>query len=132
MSKFSKKSLAELSTCHPDLQRLFNEVIKHYECTVLCGHRNMEDQNKAVQSGASKLAWPKSKHNKTPSLAVDVIPFPVDWKDLKRFMHFAGVVQGVAFMMGIKIRWGGDFNEDLDFKNDKFIDMPHFELAGDK
>jgi peptidoglycan L-alanyl-D-glutamate endopeptidase CwlK len=44
MPQFGKDSLTKLSTCHPDLQKLFNEVIKHYDCTILEGHRSDEDQ----------------------------------------------------------------------------------------
>ena len=128
MPSFSKSSLAKLETCHSDLQKLFKEVIKHYDCTVVCGHRGKEEQDEAVRSGHSKLNWPNSKHNQLLSLAADVVPYPVDWNDTKRFMHFAGFVMGIASQMGIKIRWGGDFNQDLNFKNDRFLDYPHFEL----
>ena len=128
MPSFSKSSLAKLETCHSDLQKLFKEVIKHYDCTVVCGHRGKEEQDEAVRSGHSKLNWPNSKHNQRLSLAADVVPYPVDWNDTKRFMHFAGFVMGIASQMGIKIRWGGDFNQDLNFKNDRFLDYPHFEL----
>lgn len=129
MNSFSGKSQERLSTCHPDLQKLFNEVIKHYDCTVVCGHRGKDEQDEAVRTGQSKLAWPHSKHNSLPSKAVDVVPFPVDWKDLNRFFFFAGIVFTVAKQMNIKVRWGGDFNSDFNFKNDRFIDMPHWELV---
>lgn len=128
MATFSEKSLERLSSCDGRLQRLFLEVVKHYDCTVICGHRGAQEQTEAVRSGHSKLSFPKSKHNSLPSKAVDVIPFPVDWNDIKRFMHFAGFVSGVAKSMNIEIRWGGDFNEDLNFKNDNFFDAPHFEI----
>ncbi len=129
MPQFSKKSLDHLATCHPDLQRLFLEVVKHYDCSVICGHRNQKDQDDAVKNGFSKTAWPNSKHNSMPSMAVDVVPFPLpEWTKAKFFCHFAGFVQGMANRMGIAIRWGGDFNGDLNLENDKFIDAPHFEL----
>lgn len=132
MSKFSKISKARLATCHPDLQKVFNEVIKHYDCSVLCGTRGKEEQDEAVRTGHSKTKYPKSKHNSTPSLACDVVPYPVDWNDSKRFYHFAGFVMGIAYSLGVNLRWGGDFNSDLNFKNDSFIDLPHFELVKDK
>ncbi|MBL7544304.1 MAG: M15 family metallopeptidase [Bdellovibrionaceae bacterium] len=129
MNKFSKISEERLKTCHSDLQRLFNEVVKHYDCTVICGHRGKDEQDEAVRTGNSKLKWPDSKHNQLLSLAIDVVPYPVDWADKARFMHFAGFVLGIAKSMGIKIRWGGDWSQDLNFKNDKFVDYPHFELT---
>jgi len=126
---FSAKSKERLETCDDKLQQLFNEVVKGYDCTVLCGHRGREEQEEAVREGKSKVVFPNSKHNKFPSKAADVVPYPIDWNDSKRFMHFAGYVQGVAKMMGIKIRWGGDWNSNLNFKDEKFVDLPHFELV---
>ena len=61
-------------------------------------------------------------------MAVDVSPFPIDWNDANRFHHFAGYVLAVAQSLDIKIRWGGDWNGDLQFKTEKFRDLPHFEL----
>lgn len=130
MPQFGKDSLARLSTCHPDLQKLFNEVIKHYDCTVIEGHRSDEDQLKAFNAGKSKIKS-GGMHNKTPSLAVDVAPWPVDWNDKNRFYHFAGRVQGIAQMLNIEIRWGGDWDSDNDLKDQNFYDLPHFELVID-
>lgn len=127
MPKFSERSKRNLEQCDLRLQELFEEVIKHYDCTVTCGFRNEADQNEAFENGRSKLQWPNSKHNKMPSKAVDVVPFPIDWKDSKRFIHFGGFVLGIAAKMGIKIRWGGDFNQNKMF-DDRFFDSPHFEL----
>lgn len=128
MPSFSEKSLKELSTCDEKLQKIFMEVIKHYDCTVICGTRDEKAQEEAFRTGKSKLKYPHSKHNSFPSKAVDVVPYPIDWNDRARFYHFAGFVYGVSEVLGIKLRWGGDFNQDLNFKNDNFIDMPHFEL----
>jgi hypothetical protein len=128
MPAFGQKSLDKLATAHPELQRLFNEVVKHYDCSVLCGHRTKEDQEEAFRTGMSKETWPNSKHNSLPSRAVDVVPFPVDWNDKGRFLHFVGFVLGTAKQLGIDIRCGADFNGDLNFKNDSLFDAPHFEL----
>lgn len=121
MAKFSTRSLERLRTCDPRLQELFEEVIKHYDCTVLEGHRGEQKQNQAYWEGKSKVKWPDSKHNKVPSLAIDVAPYPVDWENIERFKEFGAFVKGVAAAMGIKIRWGGDFKS--------FFDGPHFELV---
>ena len=56
MPSFSQRSLDRLATCHPDLNRLFTEVVKHFDCTVLCGHRGQEEQDKAAQEKARKQA----------------------------------------------------------------------------
>ena len=44
MPKFGNRSKQRLETCHEDLQEIFNEVIKYFDCSVLCGHRGEEDQ----------------------------------------------------------------------------------------
>jgi peptidoglycan L-alanyl-D-glutamate endopeptidase CwlK len=120
MAKFSKFSKNNLKGADPRLQKLFNEVIKGYDCRVICSVRGKEEQNRLVKEGKSQLIFPKSKHNKTPSLAVDVIPYPVDWNDIDRFIHFGGYVQGVADTLGIKITWGGNWKS--------FKDYPHYQL----
>ena len=130
MPRFSKTSLSRLEACHTDLQRLFNEVIKHVDCTVLCGRRGQEEQDALFQSGQSKLQYPHSKHNADPSCAVDVVPYPIDWEDLRRFDRFAAYVMGVADKMGIDIEWGGTWTDCPTDKVAKFYDAPHFQLKG--
>ena len=128
MPKFGKRSRANLKTAHDDLQRLFKEVVKYFDCTVICGHRDESSQNKAFHEGFSKVKFPNGRHNAMPSQAVDVCPYPVDWKDLDRFRYFAGFVLGVASQMGIKVRGGGDWDMDTFTKDNKFNDLPHFEI----
>lgn len=128
MFKFSERSKENLRECHPDLQKLFLEVIKYYDCTVIEGYRGETEQNKAYYAGKSTLKFPQSKHNKTPSMAVDVVPYPVDWKDYKRFYFFAGFVKATALSMGINVRLGADWDGDNSFKDQTFHDLPHFEL----
>jgi len=128
MPSFSLKSKSRLETCHPDLQSLFNEVIKHIDCSILEGHRSKERQNQFYAEGKSKIKWPNGKHNTNPSLAIDVVPYPIDWTDRDRFHFFAGLVKGIASQMKITIRWGGDWDNDADFKDNNFDDFPHFEL----
>ena len=137
MPKFSPISASRLAGCHPDLQRLFAVVVEHFDCVVLCGHRSKAEQDAAVAAGNSKTPWPKGKHNATPSLAADVAPFerptqPVDWNDRERLTLFAGFVTGVACIMGISIRWGGDWDRDTQVKDNDFDDLVHFELIDSK
>lgn len=128
MPKFSKKSAERLAECHPDLQRLFKKVIETVDCTILCGYRGEKEQKEAFEKGHSKLEFGLSKHNVKPSLAVDVSPFPIDWNDRERFYYFGGWVLAVAETMGIKIRWGGDWNRNHNLKDQHLFDLPHFEL----
>ena len=120
MPKFGKTSKERLSTCHADLQRLFNEVIKHTDISIICGHRNKEDQDKAYNEGNSKVKWPNSRHNSEPSDAVDVIPYPLhDWNK-EQFHRLATIIFKKAQDLGIKVEWGGHFQS--------FFDGPHWQL----
>ncbi len=121
MPTFSAKSLERLATCHPDLQRVAHEAIKTLDFTVLCGHRTQAEQEHCCILGTSKLHWPDSKHNALPSLAMDLAPWPLHWEDEASFERLATTIKIEAEALGIKIRWGGDWQ--------KFPDRPHYELV---
>lgn len=136
MPKFSQASFSKLSTCHPDLQALFYEVIKYFDCTILEGYRNEADQEAAFAKGNTKLHWPHGKHNANPSMAVDVIPYPIDWKDEKLGLWFGGYVLGIAQRlkdegkMTHSIRWGGSWDGLGKLNTPKQLnDLVHFELV---
>lgn len=129
-------SKTRLATCNEDLITLFDEVVKHFDCRVIIGHRTEAEQNDAFERGTSKLKWPQSKHNSNPSCAVDVAPYPIDWHDRERFHLFAGYVLATAeqlYQIGAisrRVRWGGDWDGDTQVKNNRFDDLVHFELIG--
>ena len=128
MAKFSRRSKDRLNTCHKDLHKVFNEVIKHVDCSVLEGHRSCARQNKLYEEGKTKVRYPKGRHNASPSRAVDVVPYPIDWNDRERFHLFSGFGIGLARGMGITLRWGGDWNMNFEVDDNKFDDFPHFEI----
>lgn len=128
MPRFSSKSKERLASCDPKLVRLFEKVVEEYDCTVLEGHRSAERQKQLMADGRSRVSF--SQHMHSPSRAVDVAPFPIDWEDSERFYHFAGYVKGIARGMGIGVRWGGDWDGDFDFSDNRFDDLVHFELLG--
>ena len=128
MPKFGKTSRKKLATCDKRLQKVFNEVIKHVDCSILEGHRSGERQNKLYDEGKTKVKYPKGRHNNNPSLAVDVARYPIDWDDRERHTLFAGFVIGIARGMGINLRWGGDWNRNWDTADNRFDDFPHFEI----
>ena len=128
MPYFGKSSKNRLSTCDDRLQKVFNEVIKHVDCSVLEGHRSKDRQNKLYEEEKTKVKYPNGRHNRQPSSAVDVTPYPVDWEDRERQTLFAGFVIGVASQMGINLRWGGDWDQDFQVVDNRFDDFPHFEL----
>ena len=128
MPRFGTRSKQRLATCDERLQKVFNEVIKYIDCSVLEGHRGQERQDKLYEEGKTKLKFPNGRHNMAPSNAVDVTPYPVDWKDRERQTLFAGFVIGIARSMGIRLRWGGDWDMDFQVNDNRFDDFPHFEI----
>lgn len=119
---FSKKSIINLITCDYKLIDIATRaiLITPIDFSVICGHRNEKDQLIAFQENKSKLLWPNSKHNKWPSQAFDLVPHPVDWKNINRFYMLAGVILSIANRLEINLMWGGFWKE--------FKDYGHFEL----
>ena len=126
---YSTTSRGRLQTCHPKIQAVFNEVIKHVDCTIICGFRGQEEQNEAFRTGHSKKQWPDGAHNTNRSLAIDAVSCPIDWNDRERHTLFAGFVLGVAAMLDVQLTWGGDWNRDWRVRDNRFDDLVHFELA---
>jgi hypothetical protein len=126
MPSFSKTSKARLATCHPDIQKLWNEIIKEKDCIIICGARTLEDQQKAFAEGFSKIdgVTKKSEHQvskeKPLSTAIDSLPYPIDWNDVKGHTEFARFVLAKAKSLNIGLEWGGDWKT--------FKDRPHFQL----
>lgn len=134
MPKFGVESQRQLATCDPRLQALANEAIKYADFSILEGHRGKEAQNAAYAKGTSKLPWPKGNHNALPSRAFDFAPFPIDWSSkataLCRFTFIAGILRTVAVQQGVAIRFGWDWNRNLDPRDETFLDWGHVELDG--
>jgi len=138
MPQFGGSSKKNLYECDEQLIDLFEEVVRHYDCSIIEGIRSKEEQDKLFHAGKSKVQWPNGKHNITfeggTSRAVDVIPYPAMldgisiWNDLNRFYHFVGFVKGVAAHMGIEIRCGADWDGDHNLRDQSFNDLPHIEL----
>lgn len=137
MPKFGAVSRANLAECHRDLQRVMNEVVKHWDCTVLDGKRSIAEQKKNVANGVSKTM--DSRHlpqEDGTSWAADVAPYPVRWNDPsakvraayeRECLFFGGFVLGIATSMGIDLRYGGDWDSDKDLADQTFNDLVHFE-----
>jgi peptidoglycan L-alanyl-D-glutamate endopeptidase CwlK len=139
MNKFSEVSLDRLATAHQKLQRLAHIVLKVFDISIICGHRQKEDQDQAFAEGKSKLQWPKSKHNSFPAMAIDAWPYPVKWPSLDAippehrkaaddyatalasWYYMAGLFKGAGAALDIDINWGGHFKS--------FFDAPHIELG---
>ena len=119
MYVYSLKSQDHLETCHVDLIRLFNEAIQYRDIKIICGRRGKREQDKAYNSGNSLVQYPKSYHNRYPSMAVDATPSPLNWQDIKAFRELGNFIQGLAIGMDIPIVWGGEW---------EFQDLGHYQL----
>lgn len=120
MNRLSIKSREKLNTCHSDLKKLIEKVADEEKCAVLCGFRGRYEQDKAYYGGRSKAKWGMSKHNVSPSLAVDVVPLPIDWNNIESFEKLGEKIMQKAAELNINIRWGRDFKGLKDYA--------HFEL----
>ena len=69
----------------------------------------------------------KSKH--LSGDAVDLVPYPVDWDTASKFDLIALAMFEAANDLGIKIRWGADWDQDGKPRERGEYDSPHFELA---
>lgn len=151
MPAFGSVSQKNLAECHDDIQRLFNAIVKHWDCAVVDGARTLMEQQKNVAKGVSQTM--ESKHlpqEDGKAHAADVVPYPLpNWNvieraltalrgtaahpgidptmELARFYAFIGYVQGTADAMGIPIRSGADWDTDRQFGDHSFIDLPHHE-----
>lgn len=129
MPKFSWASETQLATIDPRLEKVLREAIKYVDFRVLEGHRDKASQDKAYREGKSQVKYPFGKHNSLPSKAVDFAPWPIDWNDTERFVLMAGFIMGIAASMGVKLRYGGDWDSDWKLKEERFRDYGHLELA---
>lgn len=121
MPNLSMHSQEELRTLDQRLQKLLIKAITITDFTIIEGKRTLERQKILFKEGKSKTLDSKHVTGNDPSLAVDVCPYPVDWNDLKAFTHLIGIIKGIAYCDGIKIRCGMDF--------ETFKDYPHIQLV---
>lgn len=133
----SANDLQQLSEVDSELSAIVVEAEKIVPLMVIEGHRGKEAQDLAYDTGKSKLKWPEGKHNKLPSLAVDLAPTyyekgtKIDWNDVVAFGRIMGVIQCLAFQRGVKVRfgldWDGDFRTAGRDPGETFLDAPHVE-----
>ena len=155
MPSFSQRSLTELETCHDELQLVAREAIEITDFSVIHGHRTQRQQNELFDKGYSKLRWPDSKHNLTPSHAVDVIPYvagiggitgsseqitqlqerwncsrvAVEREIWWQYGKLWGVFEATASSFGIHLRSGADWDSDGSILDHRFVDAGHIELV---
>lgn len=100
--------------------------------SVLEGVRTKERQRQLYNQGRTTpgtiVTWTmSSKH--IEGTAVDLIPYPLDWNNLKAFDAISVAMFEAAKELGVKIRWGADWNQNGKPRERGESDSPHFELV---
>ncbi len=140
MPSFGARSKSMLETCDARLDELCHRVIQMTDFAVICGARGKAEQDEAFRTGRSRLQWPRSKHNAQPpelSRAVDIAPWHgtpphIRWSNEREFVFLSGCMITAAHVMGIGLRWGGNWDEDADlYDRNVPFDLVHYELTDD-
>lgn len=137
---FGKSSLTALQGVHPLLVAVVAVALKKstVDFKVLEGVRTKERQAELYAQGRTKtgniVTWTmNSRHFIDKSTgyghAVDLLPDPYDWKDLSNFDAVAKAMFAAADELGVKIRWGRDWDGDGIVGEKGETDSPHFELV---
>lgn len=154
--KLSKRSTDRLIGVHPDLVRVVERAIEitkidfmvveglrsRDRCAELYGKGRTAAQcsaksvdTKWANPGVSKVTWLNnpynSKHCKKSDgygHAVDLLPEPYDWKDVDHFVTMSKAMIAAAAELGVKMRWGGNWDMDGQIRERGENDLPHFEL----
>jgi peptidoglycan L-alanyl-D-glutamate endopeptidase CwlK len=153
MPKFGLASTTQRDTLHPGLQAALDDVIIWLDFSVREGHRTDDRQTLLFLSGRSKARAGESKHNRKPSWAVDVYPYPLTKAEFEEFIahgknagpifaRFSGLAHAImqAARKGyicpetgrrkyVELRWGGDWDQDGMNLGKGFLDAPHVEIV---
>ena len=124
MPKFGKRSKERLRGVDTRLVNVLNELVKIMDVTIIEGLRSEQRQEKLLKAGSTKTKFSKHIEGK----AVDLAPYPIDWKDRDRFHYMGGMIRGIAKQLNVPVRWGGDWDGDGETKDNSFDDLVHVEI----
>jgi len=122
--QFGKRSKSRLVGVDSNLVKVLNELIKIMDVSIIEGLRSKERQETLLKEGKSKTRFSKHIEGK----AVDLAPYPINWEDRERFHYMGGMLRGIGHQIGIKVRWGGDWDSDGEIADNNFDDLVHVEL----
>lgn len=136
-----KSSLNNLRGVHPLLCAVVARAIKisKVDFKVVEGVRTKERQAELYSQGRTSpgniVTWTmNSNHfvdkNTGFGHAVDILPAPYDWKDLKNFDEVSRAMLQAGKEIGVGVRWGADWDMDGNPRERGESDSPHFELHG--
>lgn len=131
--RWGRRSLEILEDVHPNLVLVVTRGLHYMDLAVqqYGGYRTptiqgvLFDEKKSKKDGIIKL----SRHQSRPSEAVDLAPYPINWKDPRRWYYMGGLIRAIGEEMGIPVRWLGDMDSDGEILDQQFFDLGHFELV---
>ncbi len=130
MKVYSSKSQNNLDSADPRLILIFTEALQIIDHSILCGYRPDAEQLALFLEKKTKIRS-GGKHNRKPSLAIDALPYPINYEDTERMCLLAGIILAIAHKYGVKIRWGRDWDGDTNLLEETFLDYAHFEIVED-
>jgi len=136
----SKRSLGNLEGVHPSLVAVVKRAIEitKQDFVVIEGVRTQARQDELWAQGRTKpgpiVTWTKDASSHGIGAdgyghAVDIAPYPVDWNDTKKFDAIALAMFSAASEIGVRLRWGADWDMDGIPRERGESDSPHFELV---
>ena len=127
-----ERSRRNLEGVHRDLVQVVELAIKlsAVDFAVIEGLRTIERQRELYAQGRTKpghvVTWTMaSKH--IDGLAVDLLP-STGWNYTAGFDEVARAMFAAAQQLGVRIRWGADWDRDGKPRERGESDSPHFEL----
>lgn len=136
MAKLDNTSELRLVGVSPVLINILRNAIPliPFPIMVVEGLRTRERQAELYAQGRTKpgkvVTWTlNSKH--IDGKAVDLAPYidgKIDWSDPKKFDAINKGMSLAAKRLGVKIRWGADWDQDGVPRERGETDSPHFEI----
>lgn len=133
------QSRARLKGVHPQLVRIVERAIElsKQDFMVLEGVRTPQRQKELYAQGRTKpgkvVTWTLTSNHFVKAdgfgHAVDLCPFPVDWNTASKFDAIGAAMVAASKELGVKIRWGKDWNQNGRPGEKGETDSPHFELS---
>lgn len=122
---FGAQSVRNMRGLDKDLQKVLFATLDLgvMDFSVISGLRTQAEQDELYAIGRTKpgekVTWTRNSRHLTGE-AVDIAPYPIDWKDEQRFAFLAGLMMGQAARLGVDLEWGYHLWGK---------DMPHFQLG---
>lgn len=137
--RLSRRSLSRLAGVDERLTSVVARAIEisKVDFMVVEGVRTRARQEALYAQGRTKpgkiVTWTlNSNHFPNPKTgkgqAVDLLVAPYDWQDGPQWQAMADAMFAAAKELGVKIRWGADWDRDGKPREKGETDSPHFEL----